>query len=85
MYITFIFLLVPAVVLRALRLLVRDTGGTQCLVPLPPPFNQYQGNESTAALVSIFRVQAVPSSNYLIDHEPVINERERGEWVIKCK
>ena len=84
MYMTLTFLLVPAVVLRSLTPLVRDTG-TQCLVHLPPPFNRYQGNEITAALVSISRVQAVPSSNYLIDPEVVTNERERGEWVIKCK
>ena len=84
MYITLTFLLVPAVVLRSLRPLVRDTG-TQYLVHLPQPFNQYQENESTAALVSISGVQAVPNSNYLIDPEVVTNERERGEWVIKCK
>ena len=75
--------LVPAT-LRSLRPLVQVTG-TKCLVPLPPPFNQYQENESTAAIVSISGVQAVPNSYYLIDPEPVINERERGEWVIKCK
>ena len=88
MYITlssiFTFLLVPVVILQSLRPLVQDTG-TQCLVHFPPPFNQYQENESTAAIVSISGVQAVPNSNYLIDPEPVINERERGEWVIKCK
>ena len=80
----FTFLLVPAIDLQSLRPLVQETQ-TQCLVHLPPPFKQYQDNESTAAIVSISGVQVVPNSNYLINPEVVINERERGEWVIKCK